>query len=255
MAQFAEVAPFSFSRIETQLECFASRDSREQLLQWNLDTSLTVEKFRFTGAFAANNAGDYDRLVKDFLRSGEVTACLHIQGTPATPLVVESQAISTSVMSMDFFDRLEQCDVVSSSGSIRACMEESFDGLPAGDKLRELLLNEDSDNASVFTPSERLELIFVLFRLLVLGGSMCQPDTTIARYLAMTKALYRDVLTVYKDAEGTVAVSGRVYKINAAAGLDLFSHPDKAVANLLLLLVCPLKKQVVTVKMDFKPFW
>lgn len=255
MAQFAEVAPFSFTRLLTQLPCFASRESHEQLLQWNLDTCLNVEKFRFSGALAANNAGDYDRLVKDFLRSSEGTACLHIQGTPATPLVVESQALSTGVMSMDFFDRLEQCDVVSSSGGIRGCAEETFDGLPAGDRLRELLLNEDSDNASVFTPSERLELIFVLFRLLVLGGSMCQPDTTMTRYLATTKAFYRDVLTVYKDAEDKVAVSGRVFKISAAAGLDLFSHPDKAVANLLLLIVCPLKKQLTVVRMDFKPYW
>ena len=251
-----EMLQFKFTHVETQLECFASREAREQLMQWNIDSNLTVEKFRFAGAFSANNAGDYDRIVKDFLRCGECMARLQVGGTPATPLLVQSQPVGTGVMSMDFFDRLEQFDICSNGGSIRQCMEENFDGIPAGDRLREVLLNEDSDNASVFTPSERLELIFLLFRLLVLGGSMCQPDVKVDRYLALTKAFYRDVLTVYKDAAtGQVAVSGRVFKIISAAGLDLFSHADKDIVNLLLLSVDPIKKQIVAIRMDYKPFW
>jgi len=252
-----EVQPFTFEHVDTQLECFSSRDAREQLLQWNLDAALRVERFKFSGAFAA---GDYERILRDFFRDAAAMSRIEVSGTPAgVPLVVESQTLSTNVMTMDFFDRLEECDVVSSmagGGQIRGCFEEYFDGIQSGDKLREMLLNSDSENAYVFKESERLELIYVLFRLIVLGGSMCQPDDKIDRYLAMTKALYRDALTVYKDANtGSIAVSGRVYQIKNVPGLALFSHPDKDIVNLLLVVVDPLKKHLLVLKNDFKPFW
>lgn len=57
-----------------------------------------------------------------------------------------------------------------------------FDGLTASDLLRELLLNENSENSSLFTETEKKELIFQLFRIFVVGGALCQPDPTIERY-------------------------------------------------------------------------
>jgi hypothetical protein len=44
-----------------------------------------------------------------------------------------------------------------------------------------MLINEDSENAGVFASSERHELIFQLFRLLAVGGPMCQPEDKIDR--------------------------------------------------------------------------
>ena len=86
--------------------------------------------------------------------------------------------------------------------------------------LREFLLNEDSENASVYAESERKELIFQIFRIFVVGGSLCQPDPTIercvistqplpfsstlqlliiySRYLDITKSFYKELVTVYR---------------------------------------------------------
>ena len=36
--EIAEIDPFTFTHLETQLESLASRDAQEQLLQWNVDS-------------------------------------------------------------------------------------------------------------------------------------------------------------------------------------------------------------------------
>jgi len=250
--------PYEFSALETELECLASREARETLLQWNVDATLRVQRFKFTGAFSASVASDYDRLLRDFFRDAAAMAHLEVSGSPSSGVVVESQAVGTSVMSMEFFDRLESFDITSSTGGggqIRGCFEEYFDGIQCGDKLREVLLNPDSENASCFSESEKLELIYILFRLLVVGGSLCQPDDRLERYQTLTKGFYRDLLTVYKDDADNIQVSGKVFKVNAVPGLCFYAHPDKELVNRFIVYVDPKKKSLVVVKNDYKPFW
>ena len=50
-----------------------------------------------------------------------------------------------------------------------------------GDKLRELLLNDCSELADLFTAEEKAEVVFHLFKTLAVGGALCQPDGNIAR--------------------------------------------------------------------------
>ena len=59
------------------------------------------------------------------------------------------------------------------------------------DRLRELLLNPDSDNADVFHPDQRQELLFHVFRALCVGGGVCQPDDRLEAYTQATKTLYK----------------------------------------------------------------
>lgn len=47
--------------------------------------------------------------------------------------------------------------------------------------LREMLLNENSENREVYSAAEQKELIFQLFRLFAVGGELCQPETEIGR--------------------------------------------------------------------------
>lgn len=92
-----------------------------------------------------------------------------------------------------------------------------------GDLLREVLVNENSENSCVFSESDKSELIYAIFKIFAVGGSLCQPETTIARYLEMTKAFYKDILTVYKDSKtNDIKVSGRAYRIKSVDGLTMF---------------------------------
>ena len=51
-----------------------------------------------------------------------------------------------------------------------------------GDKLREMLLNESSYQADLFNPDEQSEFIFQLFKILAVGGALCQTDSNISRF-------------------------------------------------------------------------
>ena len=251
--------PFEFQNIEdANLECLESSDAKSALMQWNLDNCLKFAKFRFTGAFEASSNNDYDRIMKDFLKNGDCLAKLGCTGTATSPLQLGTgmETLSTDVMSMDFFDRLDEHDITH-NGSIRGCFEEIFDGITINDKLREMLLNiEESENSHVYNESETKELIYQLFRIVAVGGSMCQPDTNMERYMEFTKNLYRDLLTVYKNpTNGEIKVSGRAYSLLSIGGIELFSHSEKELANRLIVVIDPLRKEISCLKMDFIPFW
>jgi hypothetical protein len=244
-----------FDHIETKLACFQSRESKEMLLQWgNLDRNLTVEKFRFSGMFNAADPGEYDRVLHDFFTRPDAMAVLGVPGHATTPVTVDKELLHTSIMSMTFFDKLKDVGIVTESGNIRGCFDEQFDGITVGDKLREMLVNEDSENAYVFTSDEKKQFIYAVFKLFAVGGAMCQPEVTVDRYLDMTKAFYREVITVYKDSKtAEVKLAGRVYAVTRVAGLDLFPHPDNR-HNTMYAIVDPLKKQITVVKNNFMPW-
>lgn len=256
MTAFEEIAPFEFTSLsETDVPCLETRETKELLLQWNLNETLSVGKFRFTGSFDQTSDVDYDRLLKDFVRDSSCAAKLGFIGTPSTPTAIQVQQLSTAVKSMDFFDRLEEIGVVN-NGTIRGCFEEIYDGISVGDQLRDMLVNDDSENASAYSESEKKELIFVLFQILVIGGSMCQPDYEVKRYQEMTKTLYKELVTVFKNpTTGEVNISGRCYSLASVDGVDIFSNPDREKQNVLLLIVEPLKKVITTLKVNFVSFW
>lgn len=80
---------------------------REQLLQYNLDQVLTVSKFRFSGSLTSSDT-EYKQLLDDFFSSSANLSSLKVSGTPAMPMQVSSENLGVGVMSMEFFDRLEE---------------------------------------------------------------------------------------------------------------------------------------------------
>lgn len=127
----------------------------------------------------------------------------------------------------------------------------------------------------------------------MLGGSLCQPETTVdrlvvppsrsspwlihslslftinlssplllsslvflLRYLSLTKALYKELVTVYKDAATQeVRISGKAFEVQAVNGLELFSQKANPTYSHLHVIVDPMKKQIVVMKNSFNSFW
>lgn len=81
--------------------------------------------------------------------------------------------------------------VVRQSGNIHGCFPEVFEGVTVTDKLRELLVNTDSENADTFSEDQQQELLFHVFRALSVGGGVCQPDDNLEPYTIAAKALYK----------------------------------------------------------------
>lgn len=100
---------YTFDLVHTELDCIKnSREIREQLTQYNLDDSLQFYRFRITGSFQGQSGSDYEELLKDFFTSHQVLASLQLQGEPRIPIHIKLQPLSLAVMTMDFFDRLEE---------------------------------------------------------------------------------------------------------------------------------------------------
>lgn len=195
----------SFNHISTKLDCLSARENGEILLQWNLNESLIVEKFRFSGQFQWDISSEYERLLRDFFNRSDCLAAAGITGSALSPSTMQIDLLNTSVMSMDFFDRLIDSDLVSSSGNIRGCFDEQFDGITVGDKLREFLMNEDSENTSLYNEDEKKQLIFAVFKIFACGGSMCQPDSKIDRY---------DMLKMSYETENSLKEKRDIFKSN-----------------------------------------
>lgn len=81
--------------------------------------------------------------------------------------------------------------IVTGTGNIRGCFDDVFDGIGVADKLREVLVNPDSENADAFSPEQQHELIFHVFKALCVGGAVCQPDDRLEAYMQATKLLYK----------------------------------------------------------------
>jgi hypothetical protein len=109
-----ELQQFSFVKSDETYKSLSSRENRDSLLQWNLDTCLQIQKFRFSGGggFSSNSVADYDRLMKDFVRDDAVRANLKMSGSPAVPVTMDANALGLSVMSMEFFDRLNDTGIL-----------------------------------------------------------------------------------------------------------------------------------------------
>lgn len=256
MAEFAEESGpiFSFTPLETSLECLSSRERKEQLVQYNLDQGLHIQKFRIVGG-NLKSTYDYEEVIKAFMASANCTKDSQISGTALIPIEYQADLLNSSIMSMDFFDRLEENDIVGPGGRIMGCYDEVYDDIVVSDKLREMLLNAESENISIYSEEERNEIIFKLFRLFVVGGSLAQPDGTTERYLDITKAFYKELITVYRDATTEeVKISGRVYQIEKVNGLSLFQDID-SVHNFFMLIIDPLKRIVTVLKYTHKSFW
>ena len=176
-----ELSTITFSVIEESIPSLSSREGKEALLQWNLDTALSIKRFRFHGAFNSSLPSDYERLIKDFLSCSRCLGNVEISGIVDTPLSWSIERLETSIMTMEFFDRLKDEGILTPSGAIRGCFDEVFDGISVGDQLREMLLNEDSERNAVFSSEDKKQLLYHIFKTLCVGGAMCQPDTNIER--------------------------------------------------------------------------
>lgn len=108
-----------------------------------------------------------------------------------------SQCSIDSKITVSYFDvqYLKFLDiVVPETKSIKMMLEEEVRGIMVGDKLRECLINEESEHYSIFNEEERKEFVFRVFEHLVLGGAMCQYEDKITEYYEQTKQLYKNLV-------------------------------------------------------------
>lgn len=83
-------------------------------------------------------------------------------------------------------------------GYISKMMSDYYEDIEIGDRLRECLLLEESENYCIFSEAQRKELLLRLFQVLVVGGSFNQYEDLLQPYLDWTKKIYKSLVSVRK---------------------------------------------------------
>jgi hypothetical protein len=110
---------------------------------------------------------------------------------------IRTTEVPATLTSFTIFDRLGECDVVrGETGSITKCFDNYIEELQIADKLREMLVDEDSENYTVFSDTERDELLLRVFKHCALGGGMCQYEDTVQPYADSHRSPLPPVLAV-----------------------------------------------------------
>jgi Domain of unknown function (DUF4498) len=99
-----------------------------------------------------------------------------------------------------------------------------------------------------------------VFKTLVLGGAMCQPEDTVAPYLDVAKRVYKDCVCVYRsrdDAPGAITIASQAYLIRsvvwASAGVRLWS--SASAHNVCIVVVSAARGQAVVLHKTHRSFW
>lgn len=84
------------------------REIKEQLLQYGLEGSLTIQRFRFSGQFTTQSPAECNELLKALFGSQFLLSVLGCAGEPTVPVDVQAEPLSLATMTMSFFDRLTE---------------------------------------------------------------------------------------------------------------------------------------------------
>lgn len=108
------------------------KDAKEQLLQYNLDQSLSIHRFRIvSGSMNVNSStADYEECLAAFISSATVMRAIGATGEATLPVDFQHvESLKLQATSMEMFDRLSEVGIVGPGGQIRGCFDETFDGI------------------------------------------------------------------------------------------------------------------------------
>ncbi|KAL5004882.1 hypothetical protein ScPMuIL_018338 [Solemya velum] len=229
----AEKTPtFTFQYLSgKKFESLESKDNQELFGKWSLKGRMKAQLFAFDQRFQPYQK---DEFVYDFLRDPNVTVNLQVVSSSGKwgPIgleakVVTAEPVPCTVLSMSFFDRLYDNNIVRESGQICKCFDDFYESFTIADELRKMLLLDDSDNYCAFSDSDRDEFLFQLFKFVCLGGEVCQYEDSVEAYLNTTKQLYKDLISVQKNPETKeLNIVSSVFRITASTDSGVYYPSD-----------------------------
>ncbi|KAM9566415.1 cilia- and flagella-associated protein 300 [Guaruba guarouba] len=214
-------AGFAFRPLpQKAFPCLEDKDIRDRLLKWSMQSRITAQAFGFDQQFKPYQK---DEFVTAFFNDPNVNSSLKLlsasgQWTTLGSKVtkIEATLVPCTEISMSFFDRLYSEGIVRETGDIVKCYDDYYDDILISDELRKVLLLEDSDHYDIFSPLDRQEFLFCLFKHLCIGGALCQFEDAVGPYLETTKAFYKDLVSVQKNPETKeISIISTVFRVSA----------------------------------------
>lgn len=244
---------FTFSPLRSPLPSLGQPDAVSSTQKWNLEPFMRSASFRFDQAFSPEQT---EAFLLDFFGSAAFGDVCTAPGQWA-PLgrvaagAVRHQRLPTTVLRLDFFDRLKDAGIVR-AGDIAKCLDVQVGDILIGDRLRKLLLDDGSEEWELFSDADRKELIFHVLQRLAVGGGMNQYDDAIEPYLSLTRALYKDLVTVNKSAGGALQVSSLTFLVESVRGDNAQLFPRASPHNFCYVCVDPAARHV---KLWYAAWW
>ncbi|XP_071648214.1 cilia- and flagella-associated protein 300 [Temnothorax longispinosus] len=230
------------------------KNTQEYLCKWGLKGNFVIQNFSFNEPFQQYHkyqladAFFKDDTVAKALLSKQGCAWVK-QGIRASNVQVKQ--VPCSVLSMSFFNKLKDPDngIVHNSGIICKRYDLQVEDFLVSDNLRGMLLDEESEEYSLYSEDERLEFAFRIFQMLVLGGTLCQFEDVLQPYLDVTKNIYKDLIRVQKqNTSNDLFVSTLVLEIVAknGKGQDYFPSDSSNRQNIAFLLIDANSREITT---------
>ncbi|XP_055971142.1 cilia- and flagella-associated protein 300 [Sorex fumeus] len=196
-------------------------ETASRLRQWSMLGRVQAQAFGFDRPFQAYRK---DEFVMAFFKDPNVISNLKLLSESSGDWVtlgtevkkIEAINVPCTQISMSFFNRLYAENIVRDNGHIVKCLDSFCDPFVISDELRKVLLEEDSEKYEIFSPEDREEFLFRLFKHLCLGGALCQYEDVLKPYLETTKLIYKDLLSVRKIPQTKkIQITSFIFKVTA----------------------------------------
>jgi len=236
-----------------------TKENFKTLEKWGLSKNMELVKFRFNTSFELK---DLQRFLKDLFNDPIVK-----KNFPPLTLVVlpdeqkeienfKYKVLHTQATNMDLFDPIYENDIVTlDTGYIHQDYDQYVEDITVNDKLKQALLVEDSEPYGVFSPDQRDEFLFHIFKRIVVGGSLCQYEERIEPYLEMTKDFYKDIVSAAKEPEtGKIYIRSVPVEILSIEKSSLYRNPYHP-QNFFYVVIDPYQRYVHLWYHNWVPFW
>ncbi|XP_007520785.1 cilia- and flagella-associated protein 300 isoform X1 [Erinaceus europaeus] len=196
-------------------------ETTSRLRQWSMLGRIRAQAFSFDQTFQAYRK---DEFLLAFFKDPNVISNLKLlSDSPGQWITlgtevkkIDATNVPCTQLSMSFFNRLYDEDIVRDNGNIVKCLDSFYDPFLISDELRKVLLEEDSEKYEIFSQPDREEFLFCLFKHLCLGGALCQYEDVLTPYLETTKLIYKDLVSVRKIPQTKkIQITSSVFKVTA----------------------------------------
>ncbi|KAF7232080.1 hypothetical protein EG68_05540 [Paragonimus skrjabini miyazakii] len=124
--------------------------------------------------------------------------------------------------------------------------DENFKQYDA-ENFMNFLLDENSELSYVLTEKEKSEFLYKIFFHLSIGGELCQNEDNINEYAEFARKIYRDIISVQKNAETKeLQIVSLVYKVRAEDESGaVFPSDVEHVNTFAYVIVDPFKRNAI----------
>ncbi|CDI97575.1 hypothetical protein EmuJ_000136200 [Echinococcus multilocularis] len=239
-----EKSAYTFNFLPSRgFSSITGKDAQSCLMQWSMKGLLHCQCFSFDETFKKHEIKEFataffnDPVVRQTLETEE--------GLPHDCDVVVSN-VPCTLLSMDIFNRCIGT-VTHKTGRIKFCFEEYCESLVVNDCLKRALCIQNSEFYDLFNETEREEFLFRLFRHIVIGGELSQPNEDFGVYTNFVKSLYRELISVQKiQGSEELKIVSLVYDVRVLSNNETVYPASKTHINTFAyLIVNPIKRHVI----------